>query len=72
MTPDIIIYAGKRFFLYYDRLLRFQWLPSLYRFQDRAWHLYWWKFRLTRASRKCREREGFFANSAKRDARRAK
>lgn len=45
----------ERFCLSYEPALIFQWVPSFYRFQCNGWHLYLWKFRLTRSSTKCCE-----------------
>lgn len=42
----------ERYSLWIETNIRFQWFPSLYRFQGNGWHLYFWKFRFTRASRR--------------------
>lgn len=43
--------SHERYSLSYEPMLKFQWWPSLYRFQGNGRHLYLWKFRFTRAAR---------------------
>jgi hypothetical protein len=52
MKDRMLLAYAARWSLYFDCPLRFQWMPSLFRFQRNGWHLYLWKFRLTRASDK--------------------
>ena len=54
MSGDrIYLIEWGRWCVTYELCLNFQWLPSgPWRFQRNGWHVYLWKFRLTRSSAK--------------------